>query len=105
MKSGAGSAPTHPPAAHQPGRPQEQERPTVSTEPTSSTATTPTLRILTPSTTPEEVAAIVAVLSAVGGAGAPPRKRPARAWSAPQRGVRRTLPHGPGGWRASGLPG
>jgi hypothetical protein len=65
--------------------------------------TTPTLRILTPSTTPEEVAAIVAVLSALGGA-APAPTRPAPAWAAPHRGVRRTLPHGPGGWRASGLP-
>jgi acyl-CoA carboxylase epsilon subunit len=64
----------------------------------------PMLRIVNGDATPEEVAAIVAVLSAVGGGSEAPAKRPAPAWAAPQRGVRRALPHGPGGWRASGLP-
>lgn len=64
---------------------------------------TPLLRVITPSTTPEEVAAIVAVFAAMGG-GEAPRKRPAPAWNSPDRLVRRTLPHGLGGWRASGLP-
>jgi len=63
----------------------------------------PVLRVITPDATPEEVAAIVAVLSALGGTAAAPR-RPVRAWSAPARQVRRTLPHGRGGWRASALP-
>jgi hypothetical protein len=63
----------------------------------------PILRVVNPDATPEEVAAIVAVLSALGGA-APAPRRPVRAWSAPERQVRRTLPHGRGGWRASGLP-
>lgn len=64
----------------------------------------PVLRIVHGDATPEEVAAIVAVLSAVGGGEPAPAKRPAPAWAAPQRAVRRSLPHGPGGWRASGLP-
>lgn len=64
----------------------------------------PLLQIVTPSATPEEVAAIVAVLSAVGGGEPAPARRPAPAWAAPGRAVRRPLAHGPGGWRASGLP-
>lgn len=64
----------------------------------------PLLRVVSGNTTPEEVAAILAVLGAVGGGAPPPAKRPAPAWSAPQRAVRRALPHGPGGWRSSGLP-
>ncbi|WP_139978156.1 acyl-CoA carboxylase epsilon subunit [Nocardioides litoris] len=63
----------------------------------------PVLRVITPDTTPEEVAAVVAVLSALGG-GEPPAPRPRREWGAPHRQVRRTLPHGPGGWAASALP-
>jgi len=45
----------------------------------------------------------VAVFAALSSA-QPPARRPVRAWSAPHRGVRRTLPHGPGGWRSSALP-
>ncbi|WP_110182785.1 acyl-CoA carboxylase subunit epsilon [Nocardioides solisilvae] len=67
------------------------------------TPAAPLLRVVNPDATPEEVAALVAVLSALGGGEAPaPKPRPR--WSAPERLVRRTLPHGPGGWRASGLP-
>lgn len=67
----------------------------------------PVLRVITPDTTAEEVAAIVAVLSALGGGEAAPE--PARSeWASPARGVRSTpgrgLPHGRGAWRASGLP-
>lgn len=67
----------------------------------------PLLRIVTPETTPEEVAAIVAVLSALGG-GAPAPEPPRSEWASPARQVRstpgRTLAHGRGAWRASGLP-
>ncbi|MEP9361774.1 acyl-CoA carboxylase epsilon subunit [Nocardioides sp. CN2-186] len=63
----------------------------------------PALRIINGDATPEEVAAVVAVLSALGGPAAPARRR-TPSWSAPHRLVRRTLPHGPGGWRASSLP-
>lgn len=66
-------------------------------------AAAPALRIVTPDATPEEVAAIVAVFSAMGG-GEAPAKKPAPAWSANARRLRPQHPHGPGGWRASGLP-
>ena len=64
----------------------------------------PFLRVVSGDATPEEIAALVAVLSAVGAAQPPPRP-PAPAWAAHHRKVRRTLPHGRGGWRSSGLPG
>ena len=63
----------------------------------------PALTIITPGTTPEEVAAIVAVLSAIGSGDAPaPRRTPE--WNRPARLVRTTHRRGPGAWRASGLP-
>ena len=64
----------------------------------------PLLEVVNPDATPEEVAALVAVLSAVsaGGTEAPSRPRPA--WSHPARSVRQTHRHGEGAWRASGLP-
>ncbi len=67
----------------------------------------PLLRVLTPGTTPEEVAAIVAVLSAMGGgAAAPDGPRPE--WTNPDRRLRRTSSTHPtpgrGAWRASALP-
>lgn len=65
--------------------------------------TRPLLRVVSPSATPEEVAALVAVLSSMG-SGEPPARRPRPEWNAPHRLVRQTLPHGPGGWRASALP-
>ncbi|GAA4804008.1 acyl-CoA carboxylase subunit epsilon [Nocardioides caeni] len=68
---------------------------------------TPLLRVITPNTTPEEVAAIVAVLSAMGGS-APAPAAPVREWASPARAARSTavrgFPHGRGAWRASGLP-
>ena len=67
----------------------------------------PLLRIVTPTTTPEEVAAIVAVLSALGG-GAPAPEPPRSEWASPARAARSypgRMPHsGRGAWRASGLP-
>ncbi len=70
----------------------------------STTPSVPMLRIVTPGTTPEEVAAIVAVLASLGGGEPPtPKKRPQ--WNAPHRMARRPVAHGPGGWRASALPG
>jgi hypothetical protein len=66
-------------------------------------ATEPALRIVNADATPEEVAAIVTVLGALRTAPAPePRRTPE--WSAHHRTVRRTLPHGSGGWRSSSLP-
>ena len=62
----------------------------------------PFLRVVSGAATPEEVAALVAVLTSVGQSSA--EKKPVPAWSAHHRKVRVTLPHGPGGWRHSALP-
>lgn len=63
----------------------------------------PFLRVVRGDATAEEVAALVAVLGAMGGGEAPPRRRTPE-WSRPARRHRAPLAHGPGGWRASGLP-
>jgi hypothetical protein len=63
----------------------------------------PILRIVKGDATPEEVAALVAVVAAIASAGTAPRRRTPE-WSAHHRKVRSTLPHGPGGWRSSALP-
>ena len=64
---------------------------------------TPLLTVINPDATPEEIAALVAVFSALGSVEAPARRqRPA--WRRPARGVRRTHRAGADGWRASGLP-
>lgn len=75
----------------------------MSTE-ASGTDAQPLLRVITPNTTPEEVAAIVAVLSSMGGPAARERK-PRSAWASPARAVRRPMAPGRDGWRLSGLPG
>ena len=66
-------------------------------------ASPPVLTVVSPDATAEEIAALVAVFASLGAPAAPPRRRPSE-WSAPHRQVRRTLPHGPGGWRSSSLP-
>lgn len=63
----------------------------------------PLLQVVNPDATPQEIAALVAVFSAMGGSEAPKKKAPSQ-WASPTRTVRRTLPHGVGGWRASALP-
>jgi hypothetical protein len=64
----------------------------------------PLLRVVRGDATPEELAALVAVVAALGnGGGEPPRRRTPE-WSAHHRKMRRSLPHGRGGWRSSGLP-
>jgi hypothetical protein len=67
---------------------------------TPATPAQPVLRVVNPDATPEEIAALVAVFSAMGGAAPAPKKAKAE-WNSPHRLVRRTLPHGLGGWRAS----
>ena len=64
----------------------------------------PLLEVVNPDATPEEVAALVAVLSAVSAGGAEAPRRPRPAWSLPARSVRQTHRHGESAWRASGLP-
>jgi hypothetical protein len=66
--------------------------------------TPPLLRVVRGDATPEEVAALVAVVAALGGGGSEPPERRTPEWSAHHRKTRVTLPHGPGGWRSSGLP-
>jgi hypothetical protein len=64
----------------------------------------PVLRILTEDATDEEIAAVVAVFAAMGGAVEPPDAPVPSAWAHPSRQVRQTHRHGTGAWRASGLP-
>ncbi|MDP9396888.1 MAG: acyl-CoA carboxylase subunit epsilon [Actinomycetota bacterium] len=62
----------------------------------------PLLRVVRGDPTPEELAALVAVLSArPAPAAAPPVRR--SVWRDPARLVRRPLRSGPGAWRASAL--
>jgi len=56
--------------------------------------------------TPEEVAALVAVLTArarAAASGTRPRPPPSM-WADPSRRLQRALPHGPGAWRSGALP-
>ncbi|WP_235737153.1 acyl-CoA carboxylase subunit epsilon [Nocardioides alcanivorans] len=64
----------------------------------------PLLQVVNADATPEEIAAIVAVFSALGSGSTEAPKRPARQWAAPRRTHRTPLTHGVGGWRASALP-
>jgi len=68
----------------------------------------PPLVVIKGDATDEEVAALVTVVQAMAAAGAAAAASatpaPRRAWSEPARGVRVSHPHGPAGWRASGLP-
>ncbi len=52
---------------------------------------------------PEELAAVVAVLTARGGGDPPAPPPPPSPWGRPQ--LRAALSVGPGAWRASALPG
>jgi hypothetical protein len=66
----------------------------------------PVLRVVRGDATPEEIAAVVAVLlsRAVAPDPGPPR-RPASAWADRSRQLRRPLHPGPDAWRRSALPG
>lgn len=63
----------------------------------------PLLTVVRGDATPEEVAALVAVVASLGAAPAPPPRRTPE-WQAHHRKVRAAFPHGPGGWRSSSLP-
>jgi hypothetical protein len=60
----------------------------------------PLLRVVSPNATPEEVAAIVAVVAAMGGSAAAPEK-PRSEWASPARRMRRPHVFGRGAWQAS----
>ena len=65
----------------------------------------PLLRVVRGDATPEEIAALVAVLAARGGDEAPSQPRSVKnTWSDRSRLLRRPLSPGPGAWRASALP-
>jgi hypothetical protein len=66
----------------------------------------PLLRVVRGDATPEEIAALVAVLAARGGEG-DARSQPRsvkNTWSDRSRLLRRPLATAPGAWRASALP-
>jgi hypothetical protein len=63
----------------------------------------PFLRVVRGEPTADELAALVGVLASLSApAAAAPRRT--RSWNAPARLHQVVHPHGPGGWRASGLP-
>jgi hypothetical protein len=64
----------------------------------------PLLRVVRGDPTPEELAALVAVVTARAAASAPGTARPRAAWGDPARAVRRPVTPGPDGWRASARP-
>ena len=69
-------------------------------------AGSPVLTVVRGNPSAEEIAALVAVLTAARAASAgAAAARPGSAWSARSRLLRAPLPRGPGGWRASALPG
>ena len=64
----------------------------------------PLLRVVRGEPSPEELAALIAVVSArAAGGGDEQPPAPPSLWSRPQ--LRAPLVAGPGAWRASGLPG
>jgi hypothetical protein len=63
------------------------------------------LRIVKGDPTPEEVAALVAVLAArTGAAGDQAPTAPRSEWASPERRMRPALHPAPGAWRASAFP-
>ncbi|MER7605700.1 acyl-CoA carboxylase subunit epsilon [Nocardioides sp. NPDC127503] len=62
---------------------------------------TPLLKVIDHNATPEEVAAIVAVFSALGSA-EPPKQKQRSLWATPK--LRTPIHPGPNAWRASALP-
>lgn len=64
---------------------------------------TPALRVVRGNPTPDELAALLAVLSCAGGGTAAPARTPGSTWAAGARAGRGQVP-GAGGWRRSGLP-
>jgi Acyl-CoA carboxylase epsilon subunit len=67
----------------------------------------PLLRVLRGAPDDVELAALAAVVSGIAAADAADieREAPRSPWSDPRATLRRPLSHGPGAWRASGLPG
>ncbi len=64
----------------------------------------PLLRIVRGDPTPEELAAVVAVMTAAAAGGAAGTKAPPGQWRSRGRNIRPSLARGPDAWRASGFP-
>ena len=64
----------------------------------------PALFVVQGDATPEEIAALTAVLGQVSGSSGAAEAGPRREWGAPYRLVRPALTPSPGGWKASALP-
>ena len=64
----------------------------------------PPLFVVKDDATPEEIAALTAVLGAIGASAGPPERKPRSEWSAHHRKARPSLHSGPGGWRSSAMP-
>ena len=66
----------------------------------------PLLRVVKGEPTPEELAALVAVVAARASASlVPPAGQRQTPWAAPERRLRRSLAPASGAWRASAWPG
>jgi hypothetical protein len=66
--------------------------------------TRPVLRIVRGDATPEELAALTAIVAASGGSSASDEDGPAPVrgrWNDPAHSMRRFWPSGPGGWRSA----
>ena len=64
----------------------------------------PLLRIVRGDPTPEELAAVVAVVTAATSGPAATKAEPHGQWRARGRNIRPALSRGPDAWRASGFP-
>ncbi|MGW5052826.1 acyl-CoA carboxylase subunit epsilon [Actinokineospora sp. NPDC004072] len=69
-----------------------------------SAAEEPAFRVERGNPTDEELAALTAVLLLAAAGGDEGERPPASPWAARVPQIRRPLDHGPGAWRASGLP-
>ena len=65
----------------------------------------PLLRVVRGDPTPEELAALIAVVTARASGAPEPELVVPSPWTDRSARLRRPLPHGRGAWRASGLPG
>jgi hypothetical protein len=63
----------------------------------------PFLQVVKGDATPEEIAALVAVIASMSGT-SPAASKPRSSWAHPARGLREVHRHGAGAWRASSLP-
>ncbi len=90
--------------AREPAAQEARQHPPMSDAVSEAPVDRPVLRVVHGDATPEEVAALVAVIASMSGGAEPARPKPRSTWAHPARGVRTVHRHGEGAWRASGLP-